>query len=114
MIASLLLMAAAASGPVAPKPLLRDPVHDGAADASTVYDRKSGEWVMFYTNRRADLRQEDAKDVRWVHGTAIGTARSRMALSGATAAPRRSRPVAPARRCGRQKCSGWKASGICG
>ena len=49
MIASLLLMAAAASGPVAPKPLLRDPVHDGAADASTVYDRKRGEWVMFYT-----------------------------------------------------------------
>ena len=28
-------------------------------------------------NRRADLPMADAKDVRWVHGTAIGTARSR-------------------------------------
>lgn len=76
MIAALLLLAAA-SAPIAPKPLYRDPVHDGAADASTVYDRNSGEWVMFYTNRRADLPMEDAKDVRWVHGTAIGTARSK-------------------------------------
>lgn len=76
MITALLLLAAA-SAPVAPKPLFRDPVHDGAADASTVYDRKVREWVMFYTNRRADLPQEDAKDVRWVHGTAIGTARSK-------------------------------------
>lgn len=76
MIATLLLLAAA-SAPVAPKPLYRDPVHDGTADASTVYDRKSGEWVIFYTNRRADLPQDDPKDVRWVHGTAIGTARSR-------------------------------------
>jgi hypothetical protein len=76
VIASLALMAAAASGTVAPRPLFRDPVHDGAADASTVRDRKTGEWVMFYTNRRADLPQEDAKDARWVHGTAIGIARS--------------------------------------
>lgn len=68
---------AAPEAPIAPKPLFRDPVHDGAADASTVYDRKAGEWVMFYTNRRADLPMEDAKDVRWVHGTAIGTARSK-------------------------------------
>ncbi|MFC3439917.1 glycoside hydrolase family 43 [Sphingobium rhizovicinum] len=77
MIASLLLIAAAATAPVAPKPLFRDPVHDGAADASTVHDPKSGEWVMFYTNRRADLPMEDGKDVRWVHGTAIGVARSK-------------------------------------
>merc|ERR1711960_61592 len=32
---------------------------------------------MFYTNRRADLPRADEKDVRWVHGTAIGTARSK-------------------------------------
>lgn len=75
MIAVALLLAGA--DPVAPKPLFRDPAHDGAADASTVYDPRTREWVMFYTNRRADLPMEDAKDVRWVHGTAIGTARSR-------------------------------------
>lgn len=75
--ASLLLLAASTSGTTAPKPLYRDPVHDGAADASTVYDAKAREWVMFYTNRRADLPLDDDKDVRWVHGTAIGTARSK-------------------------------------
>lgn len=73
MIAAALLLAAAAP---APKPLFRDPVHDGAADASTVYDRAAGEWRMFYTNRRADLAVPD-KDVSWVHGTHIGTATSK-------------------------------------
>ncbi|NWK97693.1 glycoside hydrolase family 43 [Sphingobium lactosutens] len=77
MIASLLMLAAAASGPIAPKPLFRDPVHDGAADASTVRDAKTGEWVIFYTNRRANIARADAKDVSWVHGTAIGVARSK-------------------------------------
>ena len=65
MIASLLVMAmamAASNAPVAPKPLYRDPVHDGAADASTVYDKATGEWVMFYTNRRADLPRADDED----------------------------------------------------
>lgn len=57
-------------------PLFRDPVHDGAADPSTVHDPKTGEWVMFYTNRRADLKLADSRDVSWVHGTAIGVARS--------------------------------------
>lgn len=79
--ASLLLLAAAtasaATADTAPKPLFRDPVHDGAADPSTVYDPATREWVMFYTNRRAHLPMEDEKDVRWVHGTAIGTARSK-------------------------------------
>lgn len=80
MIGASLLLLAAATAPaadVAPKPLFRDPVHDGAADPSTVYDPATREWVMFYTNRRADLPMEDEKDVRWVHGTAIGTARSK-------------------------------------
>lgn len=57
----------------APVPLWRDPVHDGAADASTVYDPVARAWVMFYTNRRADLPTA-ADDVTWVHGTAIGIA----------------------------------------
>lgn len=73
----MLLAALALLGQTAPVPLFRDPVHDGAADASTVHDPKTGEWVMFYTNRRADLKLADPKDVSWVHGTAIGVARSK-------------------------------------
>lgn len=73
LLAALALLA----DPVASVPLFRDPVHDGAADASTVHDSKTGEWVMFYTNRRADLKLADPKDVSWVHGTAIGVARSK-------------------------------------
>jgi hypothetical protein len=61
----------------APVPLYRDPVHDGAADPSIVHDSARREWVMFYTNRRADLPLHDEKDVSWVHGTAIGVARSK-------------------------------------
>ena len=60
----------------APKPLYRDPVYDGAADASLVFDHARKEWVMFYTNRRASLKFADPKDVSWVHGTPIGMARS--------------------------------------
>lgn len=60
---------------IAPKPLYRDPVHDGAADVSIVYDRANKNWKMFYTNRRADLVTPD-NDVSWVHGTAIGVASS--------------------------------------
>jgi hypothetical protein len=74
---ALALAASAGQGAVAPKPLFRDPVHDGAADPSTVYDPATREWVMFYTNRRANLPLDDAKDVSWVHGTAIGIARSK-------------------------------------
>ncbi|UZK64690.1 glycoside hydrolase family 43 [Sphingomonas sp. M1-B02] len=76
MLAALALLLAS-SDPVAPVPLFRDPVHDGAADASTVYDAATREWVLFYTNRRADLKLTDPKDVSWVHGTAIGVARSK-------------------------------------
>lgn len=61
----------------APKPLYRDPVHDGAADASIMYDKANKTWRMFYTNRRADLKLPDPKDVAWVHGTAIGVATSK-------------------------------------
>jgi len=87
LLAALALLA----DPVASVPLFRDPVHDGAADASTVRDTKTGEWVMFYTNRRADLKLADPKDVSWVHGTAIGMARSkdgaRWTYSGTAAIP---------------------------
>lgn len=60
----------------APKPLYRDPVFDGAADVSIVYDRAAKLWKMFYTNRRATMRLPDPADVAWVHGTAIGIATS--------------------------------------
>ena len=60
----------------APKPLYRDPVHDGAADPSFVWDRAGRRWLMFYTNRRADLVTKDPKDVAWVHGTRVGIAQS--------------------------------------
>ena len=60
----------------APKPLFRDPVHDGAADPSLIWNRATHKWMMFYTNRRADLRFSDPKDVTWVHGTQIGIAES--------------------------------------
>jgi len=60
----------------ASKPMYRDPVFDGAADVSIVYDRAARLWKMFYTNRRATLKLPDPKDVAWVHGTAIGIATS--------------------------------------
>ena len=68
------------AGKIAPKPLFRDPVHDGAADPALVWNRAEKKWFMFYTNRRADLR--DARGVAWVHGTRIGIAES--ADGGAT------------------------------
>jgi hypothetical protein len=61
----------------APKPLFRDPIHDGAADPSLIWNRATRKWMMFYTNRRADLHAADPKDVAWVHGTRIGIAESR-------------------------------------
>lgn len=56
----------------APKPLFRDPVYDGAADPSIVRRRDTGEWYMFYTDRRANIG--DTGGVEWVHGTPIGIA----------------------------------------
>jgi sucrose-6-phosphate hydrolase SacC (GH32 family) len=55
-------------------PLFRDPVHDGAADPVVVWNRARKTWLMFYTNRRADLNENNG--VTWVHGTRIGIAES--------------------------------------
>ena len=71
---------AADSGPIAPKPLFRDPVYDGAADPTLVWDRAERKWLMFYTNRRANVPATPG--VSWVHGTPIGIAES--ADGGAT------------------------------
>jgi GH43 family beta-xylosidase len=61
-------------GLVAPKPLYRDPVFDGAADPVVIYSGSHGRWFMFYTNRRAKL--PGTAGVEWVHGTRIGMAES--------------------------------------
>ena len=59
---------------VAPKPLYRDPVFDGAADPVIIWNKKEQKWFMFYTNRRANLKNTQGVD--WVHGTPIGIAES--------------------------------------
>ena len=57
--------------------LFHDPVHDGATDPTVIRDRDTGEWRMFYTQRRASV---DEPGVAWVHGSRIGVARSADAL----------------------------------
>lgn len=61
-------------GKAAPKPLFRDPVYDGAADPVLVWSRGEKKWLMFYTNRRANV--PGLAGVTWVHGTRIGMAES--------------------------------------
>jgi hypothetical protein len=76
-LALALALWASDEGKLAPKPLFRDPVYDGAADPTLIWNRTKQEWWMFYTNRRATLATDDPKDVSWVHGTRIGFAVSR-------------------------------------
>ena len=61
-------------GKIAPKPLFRDPVYDGAADPVLVWNRAEKKWMMFYTNRRANI--PNLPEIAWVHGTRIGIAES--------------------------------------
>lgn len=51
----------------------RDPVLDGPTDPVLVADTIRGEWLLFYTQRRASL---DLPGVQWVHGSRIGVAAS--------------------------------------
>lgn len=80
MVAAVLVLAAILtgcvthSGSVAPKPLFRDPVYDGAADPSVIWNPHVKRWWMFYTNRRAN--DTNATGVAWVHGTRLGIAES--------------------------------------
>jgi beta-xylosidase len=71
----LLGLCSAAVPGVAPKPLFRDPVYDGAADPTLIWDRTGQRWVMFYTNRRASV--DNLPGVSWLHGTRIGMAESK-------------------------------------
>jgi len=57
------------------KPLYDDPVYHGAADPVIIYNKQKKKWWMFYTNRRASLK--DSTGVAWVHGTRIGIAESK-------------------------------------
>lgn len=61
-------------GSLAPKPLYRDPVYDGAADPSIIFNSVEKKWLMFYTNRRANVA--GLTHVTWVHGTPIAIAES--------------------------------------
>jgi len=64
-----------AASRVPPAPLYRDPVFDGAADPSLIWNDEERAWWVFYTNRRAN--DPNAQDgVRWCHGTDIGIASS--------------------------------------
>ncbi|MBD0823719.1 family 43 glycosylhydrolase [Aestuariibaculum marinum] len=60
---------------IADKPLFRDPVFDGAADPSILWNEKNKVWYMYYTNRRA--KDTTLSGVAWVHGTKIGVAESK-------------------------------------
>ncbi len=57
----------------APSPLFRDPVFDGAADPSMIWDDINHQWLIFYTQRRASLNLEG---VAYCYGTGIGIASS--------------------------------------
>jgi hypothetical protein len=56
-----------------PAPLFRDPVYDGAADPTIVWNRQEKSWWIVYTQRRANA---DCPGVAWGHGTDIGIASS--------------------------------------
>jgi hypothetical protein len=74
LAAATICSATAQQAQEAPKPLYRDPVHDGAADPALIWNSAAKKWLMFYTNRRADLT--GLPGVTWVHGTRIGIAES--------------------------------------
>jgi hypothetical protein len=59
---------------IAAKPLYRDPVYDGAADPTILYNPADAKWYLFYTVRRANV--PGLNGVAWVHGTPIGIATS--------------------------------------
>lgn len=80
LFSSSCLYAEARQGKPAPKPLYRDTIYDGAADPVLCWNKHEQKWFMFYTNRRANVKE--AKGVSWVHGTPIGIAES--ADGGAT------------------------------
>jgi beta-xylosidase len=61
-------------GVLAPKPVFRDPVFDGAADPIVIWNHIENKWWMFYTNRRAT--EMHLPGFSWVFKTPIGIAGS--------------------------------------
>ena len=51
-------------------PVYRDPLFDGATDPVVVHNVATGEWHLFYTQRRATSAL-DEPGVAWVHGSSI-------------------------------------------
>lgn len=62
------------AGVLAPKPVFRDPVYDGAADPVVIWNPLEKKWWMYYTNRRA--METHLPGVSWVFKTPIGIAES--------------------------------------
>lgn len=56
-----------------PAPLFRDPIYDGAADPTIIWNHDERAWWLLYTNRRATV---DSPGYAWVHGSDIGIASS--------------------------------------
>lgn len=52
-------------------PLFRDPIYDGAADPTVIWNEKKKQWWLFYTNRRA---WGPNYGNTYMHGTDIGIA----------------------------------------
>jgi hypothetical protein len=57
-----------------PAPLFRDPIYDGAADPTIIWNRDEEAWWLVYTNRRASV---GGPGFAWLHGTDIGVASSK-------------------------------------
>lgn len=54
-------------------PLFRDPIYDGAADPTLIWNCQEKSWWLLYTSRRANVA---CRGVAWAHGTDIGVASS--------------------------------------
>nr|WP_126557725.1 glycosyl hydrolase [Dictyobacter kobayashii] len=57
----------------APAPLFRDPIYDGAADPTLIWNRQEEAWWIIYTQRRANL---ELPGVAYCHGSDLGIASS--------------------------------------
>lgn len=53
-----------------PAPMFDDPIWHGAADPTIIWNHQENRWFVYYTQRRASLK--NAEGVNWCHGSAIG------------------------------------------
>lgn len=60
--------------PDARAPLFRDPVYDGAADPTVIYNPHEQAWWMVYTNRPTTITIEEG--LSWLFGSDLGVASS--------------------------------------